>query len=93
MIRYECDKCGRRMSADDVQRFIVKIEIYAAASHLDLDAAVEDKEGPGALGRVIESLRRADPDEMEDKTYRGYRFDVCDDCRRALMANPIGALP
>lgn len=88
MIRYECDKCGTRMNPDDAHRFIVKMEIYAAASHVDLETASGDA-GPGALDRVIESLRHADPDEIEDKTYRAYRFDVCDDCRRLLMANPL----
>ena len=89
MIRYECDKCGRRMSADDVQRFIVKMEIYAATGHVDLDVAADDAD-PGALTRVIESLRRADPDEIEDQTYRAFRFDVCDPCRSALLAHPFG---
>ncbi len=89
MIRYECDKCGRRMSAADAQRFIVKMEIFAATGHVDLDAATDEADSD-ALARVIESLRRADPDEIEDQTYRAFRFDVCDPCRRALLAHPLG---
>ena len=29
----------------------------------------------------MEALAEADPDDMEDQTYRCFRFDLCDDCR------------
>ncbi len=35
MIRYECDKCGRALAANDRQRYIVKMEVFAAAEHID----------------------------------------------------------
>ena len=92
MIRFECDKCGVSLQANDVQRYIVKMEIFAAAGHLDLDAesASHDK---SALANVIESLKKADPDEIEDQTYRAFRFDVGDACRRILLDRPLGPGP
>ena len=89
MIRYECDKCGAAMGANDSGRFIVKLEVYAAASHVDLDA---DSHGDSQeeLKKVLERLAAADPDEVEDQTYRSFRFDVCDACRRRLLARPLG---
>lgn len=89
MIRYECDKCGRRLTANDSQRHLVKIEIYAAAGPVELD--LPDGAEPGAeLSRLLESLADADPDEVEDSTYRVFRFDVCNGCRRELIKNPLG---
>ena len=89
MIRYECDRCGAAMRANDAARFIVHLEIYAAAGHVDLDA-----EGAGdprnELAGVMKALASADPDEIEDQTYRSLRFDVCDTCRRAVLARPLG---
>ncbi len=92
MIRYECDKCGRNMGPNDAQRFIVKMEIFAAAGHLDLDteAGAHDE---STLADVIESLKKANPDEVEDQTYRAFRFDVCDACRRILLKRPLGPGP
>ena len=89
MIRYECDKCGRVLEANDRQRFIVKMEIFAAADHLDLDA---DSSGdPGReLANLLTHLAKADPDEIEDQTYRSFRFDLCDACRKELLARPLG---
>ncbi len=89
MIRYECDKCGLTLEANDPRRFIVKFEIYAAAGHVDLttDAKADsDKE----LSKLLKDLAAADPNEVEDQTYRSFRFDVCDSCRRDLLAQPLG---
>jgi hypothetical protein len=88
MIRYECDRCGMALGANDLRRFIVKLEVYAAAGHVDLTP------GPHAdpqreLDAIMRSLALADPDEVEDQTYRCFRFDVCDTCHRDLLANPL----
>ncbi len=88
MIRYECDKCGRPLGANDAGRFIVKLEVYAAAGHVDLELDA-DTSPDRQLSKVLDELARADPDEVEDQTYRSFRFDVCDACRAVLLANPL----
>ena len=89
MIRYECDKCGTKLMANDPNRFIVRLEVYAAAGHVDLDDASET-DVRSQLESTLDQLRRADPDDMEDKTYRSLRFDICDACRREVLRNPLG---
>ncbi len=86
MIRYECDKCGAALSANDARRYIVKLEVYAAAGHVDLDDATDG----ATLTDVLQELAAADPDEVEDQTYRSLRFDVCEKCRRVLLERPLG---
>jgi hypothetical protein len=75
------------MGANDLRRFIVKMEVYAAAGHVDVtpNPGVDPKQ---ELSKVLEDLAAADPDEMEDQTYRCFRFDVCDACRKQLLARP-----
>lgn len=80
------------MGPNDAQRFIVKMEVFAAAGHLDLDAEAESH-GESTLAGVIESLKKANPDEIEDQTYRAFRFDVCDACRRIILEHPLGPGP
>ncbi len=87
MIRYECDKCGATLGANDAGRYIVKIEVYAAAEHLDIS---ERDIAETSLDEVLQQLRDADPDEVEDQTYRSFRFDVCNACRRRLLQSPLG---
>ncbi len=89
MIRYECDKCGVAIGANDPQRFIVRFEVFAAAGHVDLDTVTSGNPGHG-LEEIVKELSRADPDEIEDQTYRSFRFDVCDACRRELLRRPLG---
>ena len=89
MIRYECDLCGATLSAESPARFIVKMEIFAAApGTLDLDN--ESSSNPaGELKALVEKLRHADPSQIEDRTYRAFRFDLCDACRARFVANPL----
>jgi len=89
MIRFRCDECGAAMGPNDHRRFIVKLEIYAAACHVDLDPDGQLNARRG-LDDVLKELADADPDEVEDQTYRSFRFDLCDDCRRILQAKPLG---
>lgn len=77
------------MNANDARRYIVKLEVYAAASPVDL-AEEGSADVTGELTRVMQTLSEADPDDIEDQTYRAFRFDVCDDCRRVLLARPLG---
>lgn len=89
MIRYQCDKCGTKMVANDTRRYIAKLELYAAAGHIDVDdETTEDSDRE--LTQVLEDLAKADPDEIEDQTYRSWRFDLCEACRRNLMLRPLG---
>ena len=89
MIRYECDKCGVAMGANDPQRFIVRMELFAAAGHVELDPVV-GVDPRAEMEQVLAALAKADPDEIEDQTYRAMRFDLCDDCRRDVLKHPLG---
>lgn len=77
------------MHANDAQRFIVKMEIYAAAGPVELDHETSS-DSDRALADVLNDLAAADPDEVEDQTYRAFRFDVCNACRKELLARPLG---
>lgn len=87
-IRYECDMCGVKLAVESPARYIVKLEVFAAAGPIDLDkeASIDPHR---ELKNLIEKLQKADPDQIEDRTYRAFRFDVCDSCRAALISNPL----
>lgn len=91
LIRYECDKCGARLTANDAGRFIVKIEAYAAAGPIEWSAADLARDRSRQLQTLVSELQRADPDEVEDQTYRSLRFDLCAVCHRAFLKAPLGS--
>jgi len=88
VIRYECDGCGASLGANDAGRFIVKLEVYAAAGPVELDLSAAG-DSSAELTELLERLRQADANDVEDQTYRSFRFDLCDACRRILIANPL----
>ncbi len=90
MIRFECDKCGTPLTPNDTGRFILKIEAYAAASPVDIAAADAGGDTSEQIRRIIDGLTNADPDLVEDQTYRMLQFDLCAACHRAYLANPLG---
>lgn len=89
MIRYQCDKCNMVLHANDSQRFIVRMEVFAAAGHIDLDQETGE-DGDPDVQAVLKDLAHANPDEIEDQTYRLLRFDLCDACRRTVLKKPLG---
>ncbi|MCP4591716.1 MAG: hypothetical protein GY842_13330 [bacterium] len=90
MIRYECDKCGCSLTANDPRRFIVKMEVYAAAAPLEFSQSELAKDHTSEIKELVEQLYTANPDEIEDQTYRRLRFDLCNTCQQALLRRPLG---
>ena len=90
MIRYTCDLCKRDLDSEDDLRYVVKIEVYAA---FDPAAAGEDENDRDHLQEIqdiLESLEDADDDLIGDDVYRQLRFDLCPECRKKFLQNPLG---
>ena len=91
-ISYVCDICGRRMSENDEERYLFKMEIYAAAPMLELTEEDLAKDHSDEIRRLVEELRRGDPDEVDAAVYRGFHYDLCRSCQRRIVKDPIAAL-
>jgi hypothetical protein len=90
LIRFECDKCGAALEANDAARYIIKIEAYAAAGPIEFSEEEMSRDHSAQIQRIIEELNNADPDRVEDQTYRSLRFDLCAKCHRAYLDRPLG---
>ena len=89
-IRYDCDMCGIRLGPNDSDRYIVKIEAFAAAGPLEIAEDDLAQDPSAALTELIDDLKSADPNEIEDQTYRSFRFDLCPTCHRRYLKDPLG---
>lgn len=90
MIRFACDRCGTALKADDSSRFILKIEAFASIGPLTSERETVERDHVREIRAVIDELKRSDADAIEDQTYRSMRFDLCRDCHREYLADPIG---
>ena len=89
-IAFRCDLCGAALADDDPNRYVVRIEVFAAADRIALKLP-EDKDLGTAIGELVRELNRADPDVIEDRTYRNFRFDLCLHCHRRFLTHPLPA--
>jgi hypothetical protein len=90
MIRYSCDLCKRDLDSEDDLRYVVKVEVYAA---FDPTAASEDDNDRDHLQEIqdiLECLEDADDTQIGDDVYQQLRFDLCPECRKKFLNNPLG---
>jgi hypothetical protein len=89
MVHYTCDGCKRTLDAQNDLRYVMKIEVYAAVDPLDLDDQ-EDRDNLDDLHDMLEGVDDARADELDDAVYQQHRFDLCPECRKRFMKNPLG---
>ena len=89
MIRYECDACGEPMQANDPARFIVKMEVYASLNPLE-DGLDDDDDQLLEIQEILERMDDMEDERIGEDVYQQLRFDLCSDCRKAFLQNPLG---
>ena len=92
MIRYNCDMCGRSLVPDEDDRYVVKIEVYAACDSVDADC--EDEEFISDFEEEDddendEEIDNVDSDEIESIEYKTFRYDLCSKCHSRYLQNPL----
>lgn len=90
MIHYSCDRCQQRLDADDDLRYVVRIEICAAMQPLQVDEIEDDRDHLLEIQEILERLDDQDNDEIGEDVYQKRRFDLCPDCYRQYVQNPLG---
>lgn len=88
MIHYSCDRCKRMIHSLEELRYSVTIEVQVALDIEELDQEGETDQ----LQELKEILSQLDEDEKSEVTQAAYQqrnFDLCADCRKAFMENPL----
>jgi len=89
MIHFTCDGCHRPIDTEHDARYVVRLEVYTA-----LDASEEDWNGDRDHLEEIQDLLEGLDDELDDRigedVYQQLRYDLCSDCRRKFLRNPLG---
>lgn len=87
MIQYSCDLCKRPLDPEDDLRYVVKMEVYAAFDPVELD---DDNDNLQEIHEILERMDDADGDQIGDDVYQQLRFDLCPECRKKFLKNPLG---
>lgn len=90
MIRYICDCCKRELDPNTDIRYVVKIEVAAALDPQDLQPEETDRDYLEEIQQYLEHLHQMDCPEVSEDVYREFRFDLCSECYRRFIQNPLG---
>ena len=90
MIHYSCDRCKRIINPEDELRYVVKLEVQAAMEPMDADELDDDRDHLLEVQEILEKLEDADSELISDELYQRCRYDLCSDCYREFIKNPVG---
>jgi hypothetical protein len=88
MIRFTCDLCKRDIDPEENLRYVVKMEIFAAFDPMALDE--DDRDHLQELQDILERAEDLESDQIGDDVYQQLRFDLCPECRKRFLRNPLG---
>jgi len=91
MVHYTCDMCGKPLLLDDELRYVVKIEVYAAYDPMEVTEDDLNDDFEDQIDELCEQLDNADEQDLEDKMYKSFRFDLCSACHDQFMQDPLAA--
>lgn len=94
MIHFSCDRCRRTIDTEDL-RFAVSIEIQVAleSSPLNLDPSLDSVNDLEALQEALSHFDEQEREEISQFAYQQKQFDLCSDCHREYLSNPLGVEP
>ncbi len=89
MIHYSCDCCKRALDADDL-RYVVKLEVYAAFDPSAMNELDDDRDHLQEIQEILQGAADASDPQIGADVYEQKRFDLCSDCRKRFIKNPLG---
>ena len=90
MIHYTCDGCKRILDPDDELRYVIRMEVRAAMDSVEYDDDREDRDYLLEVHEVLESADDLSDEDICEDIYQQLRFDLCPECYRRFIKDPIG---
>ena len=90
MIHYSCDRCKRPLDPSEDLRYAVTIEVQAVMDPLDVDEAEDDRDHLLEIQEILERLDDAESEMIGNDIYQKRRHDLCAECYRKFIKNPLG---
>jgi len=88
MIHYTCDRCKRTINPENELRYVVRLEVYASLDPIE-DELHDDRDHLQEIQEILERLDDAQDDQICDDVYHHQRFDLCSECRKRYVSNPL----
>jgi hypothetical protein len=89
MIHYSCDVCKRPLDAEHDLRYVVRMEVYAALGS-SREEIEDDRDHLQEIQDILERIDDDDDEQIGDDVYQQLRFDMCSECRKKFLLDPLG---
>jgi len=91
MLHFSCDNCGKDLVIGSKQRFVVKMEAYAAQDPAELTDDDTDADQVEEMARLL-TEQEENGDDIPDvlPSCKKMRFDLCTYCYHKFVADPLG---
>ena len=93
MLHFSCDLCGKELLVEEDLRYVAKIEVYAAYDPLEITEEDLEEDHMEQISELIKSMEHMDQQELEDQVYKSFRFDLCPECHKKFLKDPLGREP
>ncbi len=90
MLHITCDLCGKELLPGDDQRFVVKIEAFAAHDPAEITEADLDEDHMEAVSQLIRDMEDSCADPDLTPTRQKFRYDLCPICHKKFARDPLG---
>ncbi|KPJ54618.1 MAG: hypothetical protein AMS16_04600 [Planctomycetes bacterium DG_58] len=89
MAGFCCDLCGKPLLVDSDVRYVVKIEVFAAYDPMELTVEELKQDRLKEIRELVRRLSEMEPRELEDQIYRSFTFDLCPQCQKKYLKDPL----
>jgi hypothetical protein len=89
MIHYSCDLCKRELDPQDDVRYVVRMEISQEIEPVGADESDDDRDYLEEMQDMLERLGDS-LDDIHRAVDKEMRFDLCPQCARKFVKNPLG---
>ena len=90
MIHYTCDRCKRVLDSAEDLRYVVKVEVYPVMDSGGGEPIADDRDHLLEIHEVLECSDADSDPYVSDKVYQKRRFDLCPQCHRKFIDDPLG---
>ena len=89
MLHVTCDLCGKELRQGEDQRYVVKIEAYAAHDPAEITEADLDEDHMEAVSQLLQECEDSDTSAELAEPYKTFRYDLCSDCHKKFVRDPL----
>jgi hypothetical protein len=90
MMHFSCDFCGKDMTPDGAERYVLKMEVFAATAPGELTDEDLEADHVEEMARMLCEQEQADDGPQLLPACKKMRFDLCPGCARKVVKDPLG---